>query len=154
MSSSMGLLQPNKTPGVRTEEQRIGPSAMRYTVETETSPEAALEDLRVAVARHGFGVLHAYDLKETLAAKGFPLPHACHILEVCHPQEASKVFSEDMGLNIALPCRISVYEEAGKTKIATVLPTKVLPALSDSPGLAAVATNVEAKLKAMMHDAA
>jgi uncharacterized protein (DUF302 family) len=59
-----------------------------------------------------------------------------------------------MGMNIALPCRISVYEEGGKTKIATALPSKLLPALSDSPALAAVAADVEAKMKAMMHDAA
>ena len=129
-------------------------NSMRFVVETTKSPEAAVQDLRAAVAKHGFGVLHAYDLKETLTAKGFPLPHACHILEVCNPQQASKVLAEDMGMNIALPCRISVYEEGGKTKIATALPTKLLSALSDSPALAVVATDVEEKMKAMMHDAA
>jgi uncharacterized protein (DUF302 family) len=127
---------------------------MRYIVETQKTPAAAVEDLCAAVARHGFGVLHSYDLKEMLTAKGFPLEHACHILEVCNPQQASKVLAEDMGMNIALPCRISVYEEGGKTKIATALPTKFLAALSDSPVLAAVAEDVETKMKAMMHDAA
>ena len=127
---------------------------MRYIVESKKSPAAAVEDLRAAVAKHGFGVLHAYDLQETLNSKGFPLPHACHILEVCNPQQASKVLTEDMGMNIALPCRISVYEEDGKTKIATALPTKLLSALSASPALATVAEDVETKMKAMMHDAA
>ena len=129
-------------------------NSMCYMVETAKTPEAAVEDLRAAVAKHGFGVLHAYDLKETLTAKGFPLEHACHILEVCNPQQASKVLAEDMGMNIALPCRISVYEEGGKTKIATALPTTFLTALSNSPALAAVAAEVETKMKAMMHDAA
>jgi uncharacterized protein (DUF302 family) len=59
-----------------------------------------------------------------------------------------------MGMNIALPCRISVYEEGGKTKIATALPTELLSALSASPALATVAEDVETKMKAMMHDAA
>jgi uncharacterized protein (DUF302 family) len=127
---------------------------MRYTIETTKTPTTAVEDLRAAAAKHGFGVLHAYDLKETLTSKGFPLEHACHILEVCNPQQASKVLAEDMGMNIALPCRISVYEEGGKTKIATALPTKLLSALSDSPGLEVVAQDVEAKMKAIMHDAA
>jgi uncharacterized protein (DUF302 family) len=116
---------------------------MRYVVETNKTPAVAVEDLRAAVAKQGFGVLHAYDLKETLTSKGFPLEHACHILEVCNPQQASKVLAEDMGMNIALPCRISVYEEGGKTKIATALPTKLLSALSNSPALAAVAEDVE-----------
>jgi uncharacterized protein (DUF302 family) len=127
---------------------------MRYIVETKKTPEVAVEDLRAAVAKHGFGVLHAYDLQETLNSKGFPLPHACHILEVCNPQQASKVLTEDIGMNIALPCRISVYEEDGQTKIATALPTKLLSTLSASPALAAVAEDIEAKMKAMMHDAA
>lgn len=127
---------------------------MRYVVESKKSPAVAVEDLRAAVAKHGFGVLHAYDLQETLNSKGFPLPHACHILEVCNPQQASKVLAEDMGMNIALPCRISVYEEEGHTKIATALPTKLLAALSASPALATVAEDVETKMKAMMHDAA
>ena len=130
---------------------------MRYIVESKKSPAVAVEDLRAAVAKHGFGVLHAYDLQETLNSKGYPLPHACHILEVCNPQQASRVLTEDMGMNIALPCRISVYEEDGKTKIATALPTKLLSALSAlsaSPALATVAEDVETKMKAMMHDAA
>ncbi len=127
---------------------------MRYVIESSKTPAAAVEDLRTAAGKHGFGVLHAYDLKETLTSKGFPLAQACHILEVCNPQQASKVLAEDMGLNIALPCRISVYEENGKTRIATALPTKLLSALSDSPALAAVARDVETKMKAIMHDAA
>jgi uncharacterized protein (DUF302 family) len=127
---------------------------MRYIIETKKTPEVAVEDLRAAVAKHGFGVLHAYDLQETLNSKGFPLPHACHILEVCNPEQASKVLTEDIGMNIALPCRISVYEENGQTKIATALPTKLLSTLSASPALAAVAEEVETKMKAMMHDAA
>ena len=127
---------------------------MRYVVESKKSPEVAVEDLRAAVTKHVFGVLHAYDLQETLTSKGYPLDKACHILEVCNPQQASKVLAEDMGMNIALPCRISVYEEDGKTKIATALPTKLLSALSDSPALAVVAQDVETKMKAIMHDAA
>jgi uncharacterized protein (DUF302 family) len=127
---------------------------MRYIIETKKTPAAAVEDLRAAVAKHGFGVLHAYNLQETLNSKGFPLPHACHILEVCNPEQASKVLTEDIGMNIALPCRISVYEENGQTKIATALPTKLLSALSASPALAAVAEDVETKMKAMMNDAA
>ena len=73
---------------------------------------------------------------------------------MCNPEQASKVLAEDMSMNIALPCRISVYEEDGKTKIATALPTELLTALSDSPALATVVQDVETKMKAMMHDAA
>jgi uncharacterized protein (DUF302 family) len=127
---------------------------MRYVVESNKTPDQAVTDLEDCVKKHGFGVLHTYDLKETLASKGFDLPDACHILDVCNPQQAINVLSEDMGMNVALPCRVSVYSEAGKTKLAMARPTKLLAALSDSTELALIAKDVEEKLKAMIDDAA
>ena len=127
---------------------------MRYVVESNKTPDQAVTDLEDCVKKHGFGVLHTYDLKETLASKGFDLPDACHILDVCNPQQAINVLSEDMGINVALPCRVSVYSEAGKTKLAMARPTKLLAALSDSTELALIAKDVEEKLKAMIDDAA
>ncbi|MDB4438087.1 DUF302 domain-containing protein [bacterium] len=127
---------------------------MRYVVDSDKSPDQALADLHDAVKNHGFGVFHSYDLKQTLASKGFDLPEACHILEIYNPQQAANVLSEDMGMNIALPCRVSVYSESGKTKIATAEPTKMLAALSDSPELARIASEVEASIIAMIDDAA
>lgn len=123
---------------------------MKYVVESEKTPERAVEDLKQAVADRGFGVLHTYDLEATLASKGFELGHACHILEVCNPKQAIDVLRQDMGMNIALPCRISVYEDGGTTKIAMARPTVLLAALSDSVELKRIAEEVEGKLKAMI----
>jgi len=47
-----------------------------------------------------------------------------------------------MAVSAALPCRISVYEEDGKVKIATLRPTDMLD-LFDSPELRSVAASVE-----------
>ncbi|MEO6004997.1 MAG: DUF302 domain-containing protein [Opitutus sp.] len=115
----------------------------RYIAETSKSPARAVADLQVAVKQHGYGVLHIYDLKETLAAKGFPLPNACHILEVCNPKQAAAVLTADMGMNIALPCRISVYQDGGKTLIGMVRPSALLASLSTSEGLKTIALEVE-----------
>ena len=41
----------------------------------------------------------------------------CRVLEVCNPRQAAAVLSSDMRLNMALPCRLSVYTESGVTKI-------------------------------------
>lgn len=126
---------------------------MRYVQETAKSPAQAVSDLTEAVKKHGFGVLHTYNLKETLASKGFDLPEACHILEICNPQEAINVLSEDMGMNIALPCRVSIYTESGQTKIAMAKPSALLSALSDSPALAETASEVEEKMITMISEA-
>jgi len=52
--------------------------------------------------------LHIHNLRETLKQKGVDFPNACRILEICNPQRAKEVLTEDMDLNMALPCRVSV----------------------------------------------
>ena len=115
----------------------------QYITETAKTPAQAVTDLQAAVKEHGYGVLHIYDLKRTLAGKGFDLPNACHILEVCNPKQAAAVLTADMGMNIALPCRISVYQDGGKTLIGMVRPTVLLATLSQSENLEAIAEQVE-----------
>jgi uncharacterized protein (DUF302 family) len=126
---------------------------MKYVRESDKSVDQATADLEAAVKRHGFGVLHSYDLKQTLAGKGVDLPQECRILEVCNPQQAARVLASDMGMNVALPCRISVYEDGGRTQIGMVRPTALLSSLSTSPGLAEVAEEVEQATIRMIEEA-
>ena len=116
---------------------------MRYVVKSSKTVDQATSDLEAAVKANGFGVLHQYDLKKTLAGKGVDLPHECRILEVCNPKQAARVLDADMGMNIALPCRISVYEDEGATWIGMARPTALLASLSESADLRAVAEEVE-----------
>jgi len=44
----------------------------------------------------------------------------CLIFEVCRPQQAKKVLEENMSISTMLPCRISLYEEGGKTILASL----------------------------------
>jgi uncharacterized protein (DUF302 family) len=128
-------------------------NAMKYIVETPKSVEQAVADLQAAVQRHKFGVLHIHNLQETLKKKGVDFPNACQILEICNPQKANEVLSEDMDLNMGLPCRVSVYSEGGKTKIGMMRPSAMLKALSDSPALASVAQDVEKTIIEMISEA-
>jgi uncharacterized protein (DUF302 family) len=48
-----------------------------------------------------------------------------------------------MGMNIALPCRISVYQDGGKTLIGMVRPSALLASLSESAELKTIAEQVE-----------
>ena len=118
---------------------------MYYTVETSKSFNQASTDLEVAVLGHGFGVLHVHDLGATLRSKGIAFSEECKIFEVCNPAQAAKVLAADMRLNMALPCRISVYTEKNKTKIGLIRPVQMLSALSQDPVLAQVAKEVEEK---------
>ena len=94
--------------------------SMTYVKETRKDVAQATKDLEAAVARHGFGVLHTYDLHETLQSKGFPIRNACRVLEVCNPRHAQAVLDHEMALNMALPCRISVnHDSSGGNYIDT-----------------------------------
>jgi uncharacterized protein (DUF302 family) len=76
---------------------------MYYLVETGKSFDQTSTDLERAVKRHGFGVLHVHDLATTLRSKGIAFEEQCKNFEVCNPQQAAKVLSTDMRLNMALP---------------------------------------------------
>ena len=123
---------------------------MYYIVETPKSFEQASTDLAAAVTRLGFGVLHIHDLGTTLRSKGIEFAEECKIFEVCNPVQAAKVLATDMRLNMALPCRISVFTEQGKTKIGLIKPVEMLSALSQNPVLMEVAKEVEDKTIAMV----
>jgi uncharacterized protein (DUF302 family) len=118
---------------------------MYYIVETNKSFSQVALELDSAVKKHGFGVLHVHDLGATLRSKGIAFDEECKIFEVCNPAQAAKVLSIDMRLNMALPCRISVFTEKGKTRIGLIKPVQMLSALSNEKSLMQVAKEVEEK---------
>lgn len=116
---------------------------MYYIIETQKSFDQAVTDLEAAVASHKFGVLHIHDLGGTLRSKGIEFAEECKVLEVCNPVKAAQVLEIDMRLNMALPCRISVYTEGGQVKIGMIEPAAMLSALSDDERLVTIAKEVE-----------
>jgi uncharacterized protein (DUF302 family) len=118
---------------------------------TKTVSEAAAS-LQTAVLANHFGVMHIHNLKETMNKKGVDFAHECLIFEVCQPQQAKTVLNENMSVSTALPCRISVYEEGGKTILATLKPTTLL-AMFNTPQLKGVAQDVEDTIVKIMQDA-
>ncbi len=126
---------------------------MYYIVDTDKTFEQASIDLESSVKSLGFGVLHVHDLGETLRNKGMDFEENCRVFEVCNPVQAAKVLSMDMRLNMALPCRISVFTEGGSTKIGLIKPAQMLAALSEDPALIEVASEVEEKTIQMVNKA-
>lgn len=116
---------------------------MLYRKQTEKSVDQVFQDLEASAKAHGFGVLHHYDFKQTLESKGFELANECRVLEICNPQQASEVLAVDMALNMALPCRVSIYEDGGKTIVGMIPPTAVLKLVSDDPRIEPAARLVE-----------
>ena len=126
---------------------------MLHVVESRKAIDRVAKDLEAAVTRHRFGVLGMHDLKETMAKKGVTFARECRIFEVCNPHQAKRVLEANLEISTALPCRISVYEEAGVTKLATIRPTALI-GLYPNPELAGVAEEVERTLVQIMDEAA
>lgn len=122
----------------------------RSTDKTVSETAAALE---AAVQANHFGVMQVHNLKETMTKKGVEFARECLIFEVCQPQQAKKVLDEKMSVSTALPCRISIYEEGGKTILATLKPTTLL-AMFNAPQLNRVAQDVETTIVKIMEEAA
>jgi len=127
--------------------------SMLHVVQSRKPLDRVAKDLETAVARHKFGVLGTHDLRAKMAEKGVPFDRECRIFEVCNPHQAKKVLDTNLEISTALPCRISVYEEGGVTKLATIKPTALVD-LYATPGLQDVAREVEATLEAIMAEAA
>jgi len=119
---------------------------------SKTVSETAVA-LQAAVVVNHLGVMQVHNLQETMVKKGVAFAHECLIFEVCQPQQAKKVLEQNMSVSTALPCRISIYEEDGKTVLATLKPTMLL-ALFNTPQLKGVAQEVEDSISKIMQEAA
>ena len=115
---------------------------MLYVREARGSIDEVAKKLEAAAAENKFGVLGVHDLKQKMNAKGVEFAAECRIFEVCNPGKAKTVLETDMAISNALPCRISVYEEAGSVKVSTLKPTALL-GLFGRPELETVAQEVE-----------
>lgn len=126
---------------------------MKLTTITTKTVSEAVEDLKKAVSNNNFSVLHIHDLHKTLNSKGIDFKNECQILEICNPNHASKVLAEDMSMNMVLPCRVSVYQDNGKTIIGMVSPVALMQASNPSEALKKIANDVETTTKKIIAEA-
>mgnify|MGYP001599548806 CR=1 FL=1 len=125
---------------------------MKYIITSDKNADQASDDFVESVSRNGFGVLHSYNLKEILTGKGFPLEPEVRVFEICNPARAAEVLASDMEMNMALPCRVSIWEKDGKTHIGMINPSSMLSMLSEAPELEDIATSVENTIKTIMDE--
>ncbi len=118
---------------------------MLYMRNTTSSVDQVCKLIEQAASENKFGVLGEHDLKKKMIEKGLQFDYECRIIEVCNPQQAKNILMSEMALSTALPCRISVYEEEGKVKVATIKPTAIIEQFHRSD-LRAVAQEVEETL--------
>lgn len=104
--------------------------------------EAVCQRLPEVATSHKFGVQATHNLREKMETKGVPFARECRVIEICNPRHAQVVLNQAIEISTALPCRIAVYEEGGRTILATIKPTALLT-MFNAPGAAATAQEVE-----------
>ncbi|WP_134704405.1 DUF302 domain-containing protein [Ammoniphilus sp. YIM 78166] len=114
-----------------------------YTVTTDKTIDEAVSAVEANLKEHKFGVLWQLDLPAKLQEKGvnsYTTPY--RILEVCNPVEAARVLNQNELVGYFLPCKITVYESEGKTKIGLPKPTAMIGLLDDNQ-LKSIAKDIE-----------
>ena len=126
---------------------------MLLIVESKKSLKEVCDVMEPTAQKHKFGVLGVHNLKEAMVRKGVAFDRECFVYEVCNPHQAKNVLEARMEISTALPCRISIYEERGKVKLATIRPTEMIASFRAAE-LTPVAQEVEKAILAIMTEAA
>ncbi len=123
-----------------------------YDVVTVKSFDQAVADLKSSLAAVSFGVLWELNLRDKLHEKGLEFADNIQILEVCNPKQAKRALEIQIEVGAFLPCKIVVFEKAGKVHLGLPRPSALI-GLIDNAGLTDVATEVEAALQSAIDNA-
>lgn len=93
-----------------------------YVVETNKKFEEAVVSVLKSVDKKGWALFNVYDIWERLTAKGFSASKL-KIIEICSAKHANAMLSKNKLVSLCMPCKINVFEEGGKVKIASMRPT-------------------------------
>lgn len=127
------------------------PNQLLILKSTDRPLEQVCQLLPEVAQKHQFGVLGTHNLKQKMESKGVEFARECRVFEVCNPKQAQAVLTRSIEISTALPCRIAVYEEDGRTVLATIKPTALLN-MFDTPDAAAVAQSVEQTMTQIMDE--
>lgn len=116
-----------------------------YSVLTEKTVDEAVNALAESLKANQFGVLWQLDIPATLQSKGVDYTTPYRVLEVCNPKEANRVLTQNPLVGYFLPCKVVVYELAGKTHIGMPRPTVLMDVINDST-LSDIAQVIETSL--------
>ena len=109
--------------------------------------EAAIEKVTGALKAEGFGVLTSIDVRETLKKKLDVDFRGYVILGACNPPLAHQALTAEPQIGLLLPCNVVVQDAPGQGVIVTIADPRAMFSLVDNPAVAAVADDVERRLR-------
>jgi len=114
--------------------------------------DAAVERVKEALKKEGFGVLTDIDVRATLKSKlGVDFPKY-RILGACSPSHAYEALKRENKIGTMLPCNVIVLEiREGEVEVAAIDPIASMQAV-ENPALIGIAQAVQQKLKSVVEN--
>ncbi len=127
-----------------------------YIQETSKGFQDAVIAVRRAAEAAKWGILGDYDFSEILAAKGFPQTEQVKSLDICAPAHANRFMITERLTALCMPCSVLIYTDKGKTKIAAMRPSAILPQIfrEAASKLGEPAKQIDQEVKAIIDQAA
>ena len=118
-----------------------------YQRPTKLAFDEAIERVKQELKQRSFGVLWEFDMAKKLDENQLDLGAKFVVLEVCNPQKAHQVLTQEITVGYFLPCKMVVLEKDGQVHVGTINPSSLMAQL---PGLdlSDVASEVEEVLQA------
>jgi uncharacterized protein (DUF302 family) len=123
---------------------------MFYELTTNKTLDDVINSLQELAPEAGFSILHQYDFFTILEGKGFPIEAKVWTFELCRASMASKILQQFPLFSTMMPCRISIYEDAGITHIATMDMMPMIDSIKDNAVLHKEAKLLYGQLMEMM----
>ena len=117
--------------------------------------ERAVERVREALGKEGFGVLSEIDIRATLKKKLDVDTRPYTILGACNPPLAHQAFNAEPNVGLLLPCNVVVYagDDEKQSVVAAIDPEVSLGRVGND-ALAPLAAEVKARLSRVLDSVA
>jgi uncharacterized protein (DUF302 family) len=118
-----------------------------FSRKLEAGFDDAVERVRGALQKEGFGVLTEIDVSATLKKKLDVDFRKYVILGACNPPFAYRALSAELEIGLLMPCNVIVYENDGGGVTVAAMDASMLATVTGNEELSEVATTINEKLK-------
>lgn len=110
-----------------------------------------VDSFETKAKERGFVVLHSYNYHEILKEKGFPIERKAIIYEICQAKMAAMMLEKHPEFSPFMPCRVSIYEDGGKSVLAAQNMEPLFDMLEDNSLLKAEAKRLFESMKELLN---